>query len=119
MPELLVSHRLVVSHIVPDPEPPANAPVVVIAKYEPSGAKSTSRVNVSKTPAQLLCARSNRLVNQPLSDELVAPRSIIATCERVCPATWPKLPTATSLVPAALTSNRLTLVVPGLVRLGS
>ena len=64
-----------------------------------------SRVKVSKTPAQALCARSNRSVAHG-STVAVAPLvSRTATWTRGSPPTVAKLPIAASRVPSGETSN--------------
>ncbi len=80
---LPVSQRVMVSQRVPLPAPPAKAPVVVTANQVPSGAKSTSRMKVSKTEAQLFLAWLNRSVDQ-LDNEAwpAAGRSTTAICSR-------------------------------------
>ncbi len=109
---LAVSQREIVSQSVPDPAPPANAPVVETTKYEPSGEKSTSRTKASNARAQELRDRSKRLVDHGASVAVAPLVSSTATCARGWPPTVAKLPTAARREPSAVTSKRLTLVEP-------
>jgi hypothetical protein len=106
------SQRVVASHSVPVLTPPEKAPVVVTTKYDPVGEMSTSRMNVGKLGEQLLRTLSNRFVCHGATTAGDFPVSSTAICERTCPPTVEKLPTATRLVPSAETSNRLTFVAP-------
>ena len=60
-----------------------------------------------------LWERSNRLVANDVSDALGPLTSKTASWSRDWPLIAVKLPTATSLVPLLVTSNRFTLVLPG------
>ena len=71
-----------------------------------------SRVNVSNTRAQSLCARSYRLVAQGATVAVPPLVSSTATCARGWPPTVAKLPIAASREPSGDTSNRVMLVVP-------
>ena len=71
-----------------------------------------SRMKVSKTRAQELCARSNRLVAQGATVVVSPPVSSMASCTRGWPPAAAKFPTATSREPSGDTSNRLMLVEP-------
>jgi hypothetical protein len=69
-------------------------------------------MNVSKTPAQLLCAASKRLVAHGATVAVGALVSIIAIWLRGSPPTVEKLPTAARRDPSGETSKRTMLVVP-------
>ncbi len=71
-----------------------------------------SRVNVSNTRAQSLCARSYRLVAQGARVVVPPPVSSTASCARGWPPTVAKFPIAASREPSGDTSNRLMLVLP-------
>ena len=86
--------------------------MLVTANQVPSGEKSTSRMKVSNTDAQLLCALSIRLVAHGATAATGAPVSTSASWTRGSPPTVEKLPTAASRVPSGETSKRTMLVPP-------
>ena len=78
-------------------------------KYEPSGAKLTSRTYVSKRVAH---AGVNASVCQDDTEAGVVERSIIAIWLRSRPSTFVNVPVATSFVPSGLMSKCATRSFP-------
>ena len=111
-PEPLVSQRVMVSQVVAASGSRKSCPpAVAMAKYEPSGEKSTSRIHESNVNQKH--ASEKRLVFQFASSvALVVDRLKTAAWSRASPPTVSKLPMTTMRVPCGLIASRMTPVLP-------